>query len=303
MAKGSTTKVSAAQQWSTAWILRLERLGLLKRSAGSNPGRQRSRIKRIEVLPGRVHAEIQDQVAGNCHVTLKFAPLTERVWLQLVESLENHLQNSTQRSMNELLREPGPFFTELSDLLLPSDLSEIATEGNCSPAGITPCPSCELVYRQVGVMLNEEPILLFRLRGREWQTLQQALQSRRTADYLGALPATNGAGNGLGESATPAAAQATQGESVSEPLEQAIGHFWGSRKDLDAMRFQITAPLIDLALLRRLGPLPTTLDDDDLYQEIAKIYRQITTEAQALAYSSDTLDGANGPTSGTLDVK
>lgn len=298
-------KVSTAQQWSTAWTLTLERLGLLKRGAHSHTGRQRSRIKRIEVLPGRVHAEVQDQVQGNCHVTLKFAPLTERAWVQLVESLENHLQTSAQRSMDELLRDPGPFFPELSGLLLPSGLDEITAECSCCPTGTTPCPGCELVYRQVGAMLNEEPILLLRLRGREWQALQQALQSRRTADYLGALPATNGAGKGAGENTASvvSAAQATQGERTSEPLDQTIGHFWGSRKALDAMRYHITAPLIDLALLRRLGPLPTTLDDDDLYQEIARIYRHITTEAQALAYSLDAPDGVNAPTSGTLDVK
>lgn len=293
-----------AHQWSTAWTVVLERLGLLKRGAHGGTGRQRSRIKRIEVLPGRVHAEVQDQTRGNCHVTLKFAPLTERAWVQLIESLSSHLlnastrggthliQNSVQRSIDEVFHDPGAFFTELSGLLLPGSQDEIETECTCCPPGTTACPACEMVYRQVGAMLNEEPILLLRLRGREWQALQQAIQARSTADYLGALPATNVPSNGTGKAGgmdQPAAAAgaAAQEENSSEPLEQAVDHFWGSRKTLDSLHYHITSPSIDLALLRRLGPLPASLDDDDLYQEIAKIYRHVTGEAQALAYSSD----------------
>ncbi|MEZ4735728.1 MAG: hypothetical protein R3E79_52225 [Caldilineaceae bacterium] len=298
-------KSSIAHQWSTAWTLALERLGLLKRGAHGSTGRQRSRIKRIEVLPGRVHAEVQEQTRDICHVTLKFAPLTERAWGQLVESLSTHvlntstrggtylIQNGVQRSIDEVFHDPGAFFTELSELLLPGRQDEIEIECTCCPLMTTPCSACEMVYRQVGAMLNEEPILLLRLRGREWQALQQALQARSTADYLGSLPATNVPSNGTGKAGsvelptTVATTPTSQEERSSEPLEQAVDHFWGSRKTLDSLHYHITSPSIDLALLRRLGPLPSSLDDDDLYQEIAKIYRLVTGEAQALAYSSE----------------
>jgi|GEM_PF-1019386 len=304
-------KVINAHQWSTAWTLKLERLGLLKRGVNSTASRQRPRIKRIEALTSRVHAEVQDPTKGNCQVTLKFAPLPERAWIQLVESIENQLQNNAQRNVDELLREAGPFFTEVSTLLLPTQADDLQLECSCCASKSTPCPACEMVYRQVGAMLDEEPILLLRLRGREWQALQRALQSRRTADYLGGLPSAgampNGAAVGGNAALSPQTGQAAnQGES----LERGIDHFWGSRKALEALHYYIAPPIIELALLRRLGPLPATLSEptmnglpepgdralheQDLYQEMAKIYRQVTIQAQALAYSLDATEQTNG---------
>jgi uncharacterized Zn finger protein len=281
-------KVVAAHQWSMAWNRLLERFGLLTRGAGN--GRQRARIKRIEALVGHVQAEVQEPDNGACQVTLKFGPLTERTWLQLLDLLENQLQSSGQRNVEELFREPAPFFTELSNLLLPAQTSEIEVACSCCPAGQRVCPTCELVYRQVGILLDEEPILLLRLRGREWQALQQALQARRKTDYLGGTAgATHNNGNSSPLTTPPGATANT------ESLERTLDHFWGSRKALDALHYYITPPAIEFALLRRLGPLPGLLDEPSgrtneaqgLGQAMTQIYRRVTDEAQALAYSLD----------------
>lgn len=280
-------KVVAAHQWSTAWNRLLERFGLVTRGAPTGNGRQRARIKRIEALVGRVQAEAQEQSNGACQVTLKFAPLTERTWLQLLDLLETQLQNSGQRNVEELFREPAPFFTELSNLLLPTQANELEAACSCCPSGRRTCPTCELVYRQVGVLLDEEPLLLLRLRGREWQALQQALQARRKTEYLGGTPGAahtglNGSAHSSAQASTPAS---------SETLERTLDHFWGSRKALDALHYYITPPAIEFTLLRRLGPLPGLLDGatdtQSLSQAMMQIYRQVTAEAQALAYSLD----------------
>lgn len=303
-------KVVAAHQWSMAWHQTLERLGLLARSGSVSNGRQRTRIKRIEALMGRVHAEVQDQTQGNCQVTLKFAPLTERAWLQLVVIIENQLQSSGQRNVEELFREPAPFFTELSELLLPAQAAEMAVECTCCPAGKKACPGCELVYRQVGALLDEEPILLLRLRGREWQALQQALQTRRKDEYLGGLPSA-GASNGATYNTSTSAAHPGPASPNNDSLERMLGHFWGSRKALEALHYYIAPPVIELALLRRLGPLPAmpaehagrTAASQALEQEIAQIYRQVTQEAQALAYSLDTAEQSGAADSNEVDAK
>lgn len=284
-------KVVAAHQWSTAWNRVLERFGLLTRGAPVGNGRQRARIKRIEALVGRVQAEVQEPGNGGCQVTLKFGPLTERTWQQLLDLLENQLQSSGQRNVEELFREPAPFFTELSNLLLPAQPDEVAVACSCCPPGKRICPTCELVYRQVGVLLDEEPILLLRLRGREWQALQQALQARRKTDYLGGTAGAAHGGSNGSTLATPSGASPH-----NDSLERTLEHFWGSRKALDALHYYITPPAIEFALLRRLGPLPGLLDEaagritdaQGLGQAMTQIYRRVTAEAQALAYSLDT---------------
>jgi uncharacterized Zn finger protein len=289
-------KAATAQQWSTAWNRTLERLGLLTRGAQGSNGRQRTRIKRIEALISRVQAEVQEQTHGHCQVMLTFAPLTERIWQQLLELLENQLQSSGQRNVEELFREPAPFFTELSGLLLPDQVNDITVACNCCPTEQRICPVCELVYRQVGVLLDEDPILLLRLRGREWQSLQQALQARRKSDYLGGSSVAGTGHNVFTNGGAITSPQPAVGAPNNESLERALDHFWGSRKALDELHYYITPPVIEFTLLRRLGPLPAMLDEQGgrtpdgqgLDQAIAQIYRQVTVEAQALAYSLDT---------------
>lgn len=303
-------KVVTAHQWSTAWNRTLERLGVLVRGAPMSHGRQRTRIKRIEALIGRVQAEVQEQTQGNCQVTLKFAPLTERAWLQLVMMIENQIQSSGQRHVEELFREPAPFFTEISGLLLPTQTDELTAECTCCSAEKKNCPACELVYRQVGALLDEEPILLLRLHGREWQTLQQALQARRKDEYLGGLP-TAGVANGAINNATTPATQSGPVAPNNDDLERELSHFWGSRKALESLHYYIAPPTIELALLRRLGPLPAMLDEHAgrsastpaLDQAMAQIYRQVTQEAQALAYSLDTTEPSNPTESHPVEVK
>jgi hypothetical protein len=64
---------------------------------------------------------------------------------------------------------------------------------------------------------------------------------------------------------------------------------------LDALHYYIAPPAIEFALLRRLGPLPGLLDEpagritdsQGLGQAMTQIYRRVTSEAQALAYSLD----------------
>jgi len=159
-------------------------------------------------------------------------------------------------------------------------------------------------------MLDEEPILLLRLRGREWQALQQALRARRTVDYLGGLPSAAALPTDTTNGNMAHAVQTDQAASNGESLEQGIDHFWGSRKALESLHYYIAPPIIELALLRRLGPLPATLSEptmnglpepgdralheQDIYQEMAKIYRQVTIQAQALAYSLDATEQTNG---------
>src|SRR5690606_38480763 len=141
------------------------------------------------------------------------------------------------------------------------------------------------VYRQVGAMLDEEPILLLRLRGREWQALQQALQARRTTDYLGGLPAAGAPPMGAANGDSALSPQAAQTADVGQTLERRIDHFWGSCKVLEFLLYSFAPRMFELALQRRLGPLPATLNDQgtngtpalnelalqeqDLYQEMA----------------------------------
>ena len=66
-----------------------------------------------------------------------------------------------------------------------------------------------------------------------------------------------------------------------------IDQFWGSRRQLEAFHHHIAPPLIELVLLRRLGPPMPAIDGGTAYEQLSALYRQVTAEALTLAYATE----------------
>ena len=250
----------------------------------------------MEVVLGALQAEVQDRSRGPCSITVVFAPLSVTAWTRLQEIVEQQTQGSHQIAPQHAFPLVEPAFSELSSLLLPQRATELDSQCSCCTPQDRNCPALQAVYRQFGTMLDEEPMLLLRLRGREWQQLVQALQARRSSGYN-----TGATGRKAGNLATTQEARA---EAISADdklaLDAQLDNFWGSRKEMESFRHYIAMPSIDLALLRRLGPLPEALDDPAIDRLLALLYRRVTERAAALAYAPDVVPGSEetGETTG-----
>lgn len=277
------TKTVGGHRWSREWLNSLRQLGLLPATGNSS-----SRIKRMEVVLGALQAEVQDRSRGPCSVTVVFAPLSVAAWTRLQEIVEQQTQGSHQVTPQQAFPQVEPVFSELSALLLPQRTIELEPQCSCCTPQDLNCPAVQAVYRQFGAMLDEEPLLLLRLRGREWQQLVQALQARRSSSYnIGST------GRKAGNSTTSQDVR-TDTASVDDKLalDAQLDNFWGSRKEMESFRHYIAMPTIDLALLRRLGPLPEALDDPAIDRLLALLYRRVTERAAALAYAPDVGQGS-----------
>lgn len=274
-----TVSATAAKPvWSQAWLNALHRLHLLgPRTATDNS----SRVRRLEIALGQVTAEVQQRDRTLCQVTLQFTPLAEGAWQGALQIFREQLAGGRLIEPYLAFPESEPAFGTLADLLLPDHSDAIQASCSCCPdqQNLRNCAALQTVYRQLGAMLDEEPVLLLRLRSREWQHVIQALQQQPATDY-GKLPPTQatsrrhppsdgGTGDALGD---------------SEDLRNALGNFWGSRREMESFHHHIATPTIDLAILRRLGPLPDGLADAAVDQQLATLYRLVSQKAEALAY-------------------
>ena len=283
----STT--ATEKTWSTMWHSTLEKLGLVSVDATTN---HRCRIRRLEVMPSMVSAEVQDQKRGLCQVTLTFTPLTEQAWLQLQDILQQQILSTLQLDPRSIFAVHEPIFPQIRTLLLPTDSDDIQVSCSCCQAKLEYCPAILAIYHQVGEMLDEEPVLLLRLRGYEWQALVQELQQRRTVGYS----TTTAPGDLHGKKA-----EHEESETLSNVVAEVVvlptkaSEFWGSRRALETFHHHISPPSIDLTILRRLGPLPDILSDPTVDQQLAALYRHVTREAETFAYDldMDNLDADN----------
>lgn len=291
--------MSSGAWWAKQWEGLLQEWGIAVAEARSN---RSYRVKSLEVIPGGIDASIQDRDAGPCKVEVRVPTLRDTQWEQIGEALNNQPLVSSQLLSGSLPPEIEGIFAETGAHLLPVSPKEIIT--TCSICGKDKCRHLPLVFSLFAEMLSNDPGLLFTLRGRD---LQQFLRDVRDVRASGAVtpggngaPHANGAAHGNGAAYGNGAAHVNgdangpdSADPQTAPLVAEIDTYWGNRALMRQFHHHIAPPVVELSLLRRLGPISASDDSMAVYEQLVALYRRITEEALALAYASDESD-ANG---------
>ena len=174
--------------------------------------------------------------------------------------------------------------------LFPGSAGDLAAECTC-PDWTAPCKHAAATHYILGEQFDEDPFLLFRLRGRTQDQILAALRARRSAE------------TGVAE---PGPEYEAEAEAVpATPLAALVDSFWQPAMPLDGLLSPVKPPAVALPLLKRLGP-PAFLPDQDLAQLLGPAYEAISRAALRAAFGdreengSGHIDGADdtGPAPG-----
>ena len=272
--------------WSRRWRLLLAERGVP--AENRTPG-QGTRIKRLEVLPGRVTALVQPRAGDPCTVEIRIPTWSEGEWDRALETLGHQALYTAHLLAGDLSSDLENALVQAGVSLLPSQHEEIEQLCSCCPKTDAPCEHLTAAYRALGDMLVDDPWLLLRLRGRDQQQVLRSLRMRRERNgEKGNGISTPAARPDIGPAQDDRRGLPTSGEAEApEPLEADASGFWGSARAQEEFRPFIVAPAVELALLRRLGPPSFTHTSTDVYDTLAAIYRRVSREALALAYAAD----------------
>jgi uncharacterized Zn finger protein len=287
IANGATTGV----WWSRRWAKFMQQVGAIV-----DPATLRGlRTKRLEVQPGVIQAQVVDRENGAVQVEVRFPTLSDAQWNAIIDALGSQAIFVAQLLAGNMPAEIEQVFADAGSWLLPSSAAEI--EQRCAPAGelLAPAPSpCNpliVVYTQLGEMVAEDPWLLLRLRGRDRQQVLATLQEKRNNEAqelsVRSAPAANTSLQEQRAFYTPPLHTAQPGAEQVADLEERLADFWGRRKVLEDAHHHLVRPEVELALLRRLGPISPNADDVEAYQQLQSVYRRVTLRAWDLAFSPD----------------
>jgi uncharacterized Zn finger protein len=210
-------------------------------------------------------------------VEIRVATLSPEQWERVGELLGKQALVNAQVLSGAMPPELEQLFIEAGAHLLPESSADFVYECSCCPPGS--CKHVPLVFSLFSEMLNEDPGLLFTLRGRDRQQLLREVREARPNAQGG-----EGVANGGGESAARGQSATPVIGSLAENLDQ----YWGNRKLLKQFHHHIAPPSVELSLLRRLGPLNASDDAMAVYEQLVTLYRRVTEEALALAYAPDS---------------
>lgn len=275
--------------WARRWQTWLKQLSLDTDAEGGLRG---CRVKRMEISPGLIQAQVQDRELGAVAVEIRLAVLEDAQWERVIEALGGQAIYAAQLLAGNMPPEIEDVFAQAGASLLPASLAEVQQScSTCSP-GARPCRPIAAVYWQLGEMVEEDPWLLLRLRGRDRQQVLTSIHERRN---MGAEPANRPSTpvsqpgpDASGGFYTPVPGGAAAAVDETPSLEDQIGDYWGRRKVLEEIHHHLSRPVVELALLRRLGPPTPTSDGQDAYGQLQTVYRRVTERVWALAFDAGT---------------
>ena len=243
--------------WSKRWIGVLESFGM-----GARLGRGRSyarmgQVVSIDVQKGIVSAKVQGTRPKPYLVEIELKPLSEKDWDKVTDAMASQAVFAAKLLSGEMPQNIEEAFSEAKVSLFPTSVKDLITDCSC-PDWANPCKHIAAVYYLLAERFDEDPFLIFKLRGRSKEEIIGILREKRAQT----LPEA--------DASTPIEADFPQRDVV--PLEECLDTFWQAGAALDSFTVNPTVPEVDNAILKRLGNAPFTVGKQNVASLLAKAY-------------------------------
>jgi uncharacterized Zn finger protein len=262
----------ARNWWAERWLAAMEALVDPRRLQRGRSYARHGQVLSIAETKDGVEARVQGSRAKPYTVTIRVKPLTGQQWDRVVETLASQAIFTAQLLAGEMPAEIEEAFAAAEVSLFPRTEDDLETTCSC-PDWANPCKHVAAVHYILGDRFDEDPFLLFRLRGRTQDQVLEALRQRRS-----------------GGTELQTSEEEEQPE-VMLPLEQRMGDFWQAGEGLGRFQVNLKIPEVHIPLLRRLGE-PEFAGKTSLQAQLGGAYEAIMRAALELAYTDDGENGA-----------
>ncbi len=256
--------------WSRRWLHVLESFSMGTRLTRGRGYARQGQVLSIDVQPGVVQAKVQGSQPKPYAVQIQLQPLADEQWERVIDAMAEQALFAAKLLAGEMPAHIEEAFSAVQLSLFPTREKDLVTRCSC-PDWANPCKHVAAVYYLLAERFDEDPFLIFKLRGREKEEIMQSLRSRRTAT----LPST------------PAEQSADPGEEQPSQLADDLEGFWQAGAGLEGFAMHPDAPGVDKAVLKRLGDAPFTLRSHNLTALLARAYDALDA---ALAARRETHD-------------
>jgi uncharacterized Zn finger protein len=236
---------------------------------GRNYARQ-GQVMDIHEQDGEITAKVQGTRPTPYKVRIRVKPLEDAEWERVLDVLADQAIFTAQLLAGEMPPDIEEAFAAAHVSLFPASGRELETDCSC-PDWANPCKHIAAVYFLLGEAFDDDPFMLFRLRGRTQEQVLAGLRARR-----GAIEE---------EEAGPDPTALPAEETAPAPLPEDPVVFWRLSQSLDDFQVQPKAPEVPWSLLQRLGQ--PGFAPVDLRSSLGTAYQEVTRRAEALALSEE----------------
>lgn len=260
----------AEHWWAQRWIQALERVTDAGRLRRGQSYARKGQVLAIDEKAGVIAARVQGSRPTPYKVTIALKPFSDAQWQMVIDGLAERAIFAAQLLAGEMPREIEEAFSAVGLSLFPERTDELTTNCTC-PDWANPCKHVAATHYILGEQFDEDPFLLFRLRGRSQEQIIAALRDRRAASPE--------EGSALAEQ------PATYSVDEPAPLEDSLGSFWRLGGSLEHFPTTMSPPPAPLAILRRLGQ--PSFVEQNLEQLLGPLYEEASRRALAMAFRDE----------------
>jgi uncharacterized Zn finger protein len=250
--------------WASRWIAALERLVDPGRLARGRTYARAGQVVSLDVGAEGVSASVQGSRPTPYTVSIRFRPLSDEAWERVIERMAAEAIYAARLLSGEMPEQIEEVFAQAGTSLFPSDKNDMLTKCSC-PDQANPCKHIAAVHYLLGERFDEDPFLMFLLRGRSQEEIVTALRARRSGP------------------------EPEAGPEADQLAEVDLATFWNAPPQSEEVALHFALPESDALAVKRLGPPPFVRDQAAFTKAMERIYERIGEYALLLALSdSDT---------------
>lgn len=223
----------AKNWWAQRWIAALERFMDSGRLSRGRSYARKGQVLSIEETKDGITARVQGSMRTPYKIKIQISPLTDPEWDKVIDALSEQAIFTAQLLAGEMPQDIEQAFEKAKVSLFPSTRRDLQTDCSC-PDPANPCKHIAAAHYILGERFDEDPFLIFRLRGRTQEQVMQALRQRRAGSE-------------------EAVEEELEELETAIPLEESISNFWEMGAPLEGFSASIRPPVIEMPLLKRLG--------------------------------------------------
>jgi uncharacterized Zn finger protein len=247
--------------WSKRWIGVLESFSLGTRLTRGRSYARQGQVISIDIEPGIVKARVQGSRPKPYDINIRLKPLSDQDWDKVTEAMASQAIFAAKLLAGEMPANIEEAFSAVKLSLFPTAAKELDTDCSC-PDWANPCKHIAAVYYLLAERFDEDPFLIFKLRGRTKDEIIATLREKRTETP----PA---------ESTSPPDNATSTEIDTGISLPENLDTFWQAGEALDTFAVNPTAPKIDQAILKRLGEAPFAIGGQNITSLLSKAYKVV----------------------------
>ncbi|MCI0694324.1 SWIM zinc finger family protein [candidate division KSB1 bacterium] len=259
--------------WSKRWIGVLESFHMGARLGRGRSYARHGQVMSIDVQEGLVTAKVQGSRPKPYQIKIALKPLSQKDWNKVTEAMAEQAVFVAKLLAGEMPQNIEDAFEAAKVPLFPKSSRELETDCSC-PDWANPCKHIAAVYYLLAEQFDDDPFLIFKLRGKSKEQLINELREKR-------------AGADAFEEATGAEETELGVAFSTAPLEECLETFWEAGAELAAFSANPALPEVEFAVLKRLGKSPFTIKNKNVSVLLEKAYETVSRAALAKAIGDD----------------